>query len=87
MTKLPALTGKDLIAALSKAGFEVIRIKGSHYYMRHPDGRSTVVPVHAGEAIGPGLTVKILKDCEYSHEDLQGFLKKIVIDSISSDNH
>lgn len=52
MTKLPALTGKALIAALAKAGFEVIRAKGSHHYVRHPDGRSTVIPVHAVETIG-----------------------------------
>ena len=71
MTKLPALTGKNLIAALAQAGFEVIRIRGSHHYIRHPDGRATVIPVHAGEAIGPGLMVKILKDCELSREDLQ----------------
>jgi len=49
MTKLPALTGKTLIATLAKIGFEAIRIKGSHHYMRHLDGRSTVIPVHAGE--------------------------------------
>jgi predicted RNA binding protein YcfA (HicA-like mRNA interferase family) len=69
MTKLPAVTGKALIAALAKAGFEVIRIKGSHHYLRHPDGRSTVVPVHAGETLGSGLMAKILKDCELSRED------------------
>lgn len=75
MTKLPALTGKALIAALAKAGFEVIRTKGSHHYLRHPDGRSTVVPVHAGETIGSGLLAKILKDCELSREDLQRLLR------------
>ena len=74
MTKLPALTGKTLIVALAKAGFEVIRIRGSHHYARHPDGRSTVVPVHAGETIGSGLMAKILKDCELSREDLHGLL-------------
>ena len=74
MTKLPALTGKTLITALTKAGFEVIRIRGSHHYVRHPDGRSTVVPVHTGETIGSGLMAKILKDCELSREDLQGLL-------------
>lgn len=71
MTKLPALTGKALIAALTKAGFEAIRIRGSHHYVRHPDGRSTVVPVHAGETIGPGLMAKILNDCEISREDMK----------------
>lgn len=70
MTKPPALTGKALIAALGKTGFEVIRVKGSHHYIRHPDGRSTVVPVHAGETIGSGLMTKILRDCELSRADL-----------------
>ena len=74
MTKLPAPTGKTLVAALVKAGFEIIRTKGSHHYLRHPDGRSTVIPVHAGETIGPGLMVKIQKDCELSREDLQQLL-------------
>lgn len=75
MTKLPAPAGKDLVAALVKVGFEIIRVRGSHHYVRHPDGRSTVVPVHAGEAIGPGLMIKILKDCEISREDLQRLLR------------
>ncbi|MGD0398206.1 MAG: type II toxin-antitoxin system HicA family toxin [Syntrophobacteraceae bacterium] len=74
MTRLTAPAGRTLIAALSKAGFEVIRIRASHHYIRHPDGRSTVIPVHAGETIGPGLMVKILKDCELSREDLQRLL-------------
>jgi predicted RNA binding protein YcfA (HicA-like mRNA interferase family) len=43
MTRLPKLTGKEVIAALGKIGFAVIRVKGSHHFIRHPDGRSTVV--------------------------------------------
>ena len=74
MTKLPALTGKDLIAALAKEGFEVIRIKGSQHYLRHVDGRVTVVPVHAGETIGPGLMTKILRDCEFTRDDLKNLV-------------
>ncbi len=68
------LTGKQLIAALSRAGFTVSRIKGSHHILHHPDGRSTVVPVHDGETIGPGLLAKILRDCDLTREDLQQFL-------------
>lgn len=71
MTKLPVLTGKDLIAALVKAGFKVVRVRGSHHYLQHADGRATVVPVHAGENIGPGLMTKILRDCELTREDLK----------------
>lgn len=74
MTSLPSLTGKELVAVLKKAGFEVLRVKGSHHYLRHPDGRSTVVPVHSGETIGPGLFTKILRDCDLSREQCQKLL-------------
>ncbi len=43
MSKLPSLTGKEVIAALKKAGFEVARIRGSHHFVIHSDGRRTVV--------------------------------------------
>ena len=58
------MRGREVIVALRRAGFEVLRTKGSHHFMRHSDGRRTVVPVHAGETIGPGLLSKILKDAE-----------------------
>ncbi len=70
MTRLPRATGRELVAALAKAGFAVVRVKGSHHFLRHDDGRSTVVPVHAGETIGPGLVGKILADCEMTPDDL-----------------
>ena len=74
MTATPSLTGKNLLAVLRKGGFEGLRIKGSHHFIRHADGRSTVVPVHAGETIGPGLLAKILRDCELSREHFQALL-------------
>lgn len=74
MTSLPSLTGKELVAVLKKAGFEVLRVKGSHHYLRHLDGRSTVVPVHSGETIGPGLFTKILRDCDLNREQFQKLL-------------
>ena len=58
--KLPLLTAKELIKILDKFGFQVIRQKGSHVYLRHQDGRSTVVPLHAGKEIGKGLLKRIL---------------------------
>jgi predicted RNA binding protein YcfA (HicA-like mRNA interferase family) len=74
MPRLARLTGKQLLAALKRAGFLVLRVKGSHHFLRHEDGRSVVVPVHSGETIGPGLLVKILDDCEMTQEDLKTFL-------------
>ena len=70
MPKKPRLRGRELIAVLRRKGFAVIRIRGSHHFLRHSDGRSTVIPVHGGEDIGIGLLGKILKDVEWTEEDL-----------------
>jgi predicted RNA binding protein YcfA (HicA-like mRNA interferase family) len=75
MPKLPHLTGQQVIAALRKAGFEVLRVKGSHHFLSHSDGRCTVVPVHRGEPIGPGLMSKILRDCELERDVFLDLLK------------
>jgi predicted RNA binding protein YcfA (HicA-like mRNA interferase family) len=75
MRKLPRVTGRVLIRALRRAGFEVIRVRGSHYFLRHSDGRCTVVPVHSGETIGPGLLSKILQDVELETDDFTSIPK------------
>ena len=74
MPRLPRLRGREVIAALRRAGFTVLRTKGSHHFVQHPDGRRTVVPVHAGETIGPGLLNKILKDVEMEAEEFMKWL-------------
>ena len=74
MSTSPAVSGSKLIKALRKLGFDVIRVKGSHHFLRHPDGRCTVVPVHRGESIGRGLLAQILRDCELTKSDLQKHL-------------
>ena len=71
MPRAPRLKGKELIRVLEEKGFVVQRIRGSHHSLRHADGRYTVVPVHAGETIGPGLLLKILKDVDLRKEDLE----------------
>ena len=74
MSRTPRVTGPELIAALAKAGFSVLRVKGSHHFLRHQDGRSTVVPAHSCETIGPGLLHKILRDCQITAGQLSGLL-------------
>lgn len=74
MPRRKRVTGKELIRALKKIGFEVVRTQGSHHRLRHPDGRVTTVPVHAGETIGPGLLGQILRDCDLTHEQLEDVL-------------
>jgi predicted RNA binding protein YcfA (HicA-like mRNA interferase family) len=66
---LKPISADKLIKILAKTGFTPIRQKGSHVILRHADGRSTVVPVHAGEEIGRGLLMKILRDVGLTRED------------------
>jgi len=72
---LPALKPRELIRALERMGFRVLRkSRGSHWQFEHPDGRRTTIPVHKGQDIGPGLLRKILRDIELDVEDLRKML-------------
>ena len=61
MSKLPLLSANDIIKILQKMGFQKIRQEGSHVFIRHSDGRTTVIPNHPGEDVDRGLLNKILK--------------------------
>ncbi|MES2923607.1 MAG: type II toxin-antitoxin system HicA family toxin [Verrucomicrobiota bacterium] len=74
MSQFPSVTGSELIRALSKTGFSVVRTKGSHHRLEHPDGRKTTVPVHGKETLGPGILLKILRDLDLTRDDLLGLL-------------
>jgi predicted RNA binding protein YcfA (HicA-like mRNA interferase family) len=74
MSQFPSITGSELIKALSKIGFSVSRIKGSHHRLEHADGRKTTVPVHGKETLGPGILLKILRDLDLTRDDLLGLL-------------
>ena len=69
MTRLPRISGKEAVRILRGIGFQVVRTRGSHVFLRHPDGRVTTVPVHSGETLGPGLLRSILRDVELSTEE------------------
>ena len=70
MAKLPSLTGEELIIALQKIGFCVVRQKGSHIRMKHEDNRVVSIPVHARKTIGKGLLLKILRDADLTKDEL-----------------
>jgi predicted RNA binding protein YcfA (HicA-like mRNA interferase family) len=59
-----------MVRALERAGFSVHRTRGSHMFLKHPDGRATAVPVHSRETLGPGLIRAILRDVEITLEEL-----------------
>ena len=71
---------KALIAAFKGICFEVIRVKDSHHFLKHPDGRMTVVPVHSGESLGPvlsqasfGIPRSQERNCKIFCDEFNGF--------------
>lgn len=48
MSRLPLLSGAQVVKALERAGFAQVRTRGSHVIMRDADtGRGATVPLHA----------------------------------------
>jgi len=47
--ELPTVKAETVISALKRAGFEIMRQRGSHVRLRHSDGRVVTVPVHSGQ--------------------------------------
>ena len=62
MTRLPSVKPREVIRALEKAGFVVVRIKGSHHFMVHrtDPSRTTNVPGHASHDLPRGTLRAIL---------------------------
>lgn len=73
---LKPLPARKVLKILSILGFKIVRKRGSHVVLKHPDGRVTVVPVHAAESIGPGLLLKIIKDAKLTKEEFMKLLEK-----------
>lgn len=71
--KLPLLSSKEVCKFLEKEGFQCIRQKGSHCFYKHPDGRTTVVPVHSNKDIKRSLLSAILNEIKMTREE---FFKK-----------
>ena len=78
MPRLPVVTGAELVRALERAGFVVVRSRGSHVQVRRvdPDGevRTFPVPVHAGQPVKRGTLHGILRKAGLQPEDLRGLL-------------
>ena len=62
MGSLPVLKPRQVVSFLEALRFVEVRQRGSHKQFRHPDGRMTTVPLHAGRDISPTLVRKIAAD-------------------------
>jgi predicted RNA binding protein YcfA (HicA-like mRNA interferase family) len=71
MSKLPVISGKELVNALQKAGFIVVRQKGSHISLQKITTEGTyrtVVPLHT--RLAKGTLLDILHQTGLSKEEL-----------------
>ncbi|MFH0820893.1 MAG: type II toxin-antitoxin system HicA family toxin [Candidatus Peregrinibacteria bacterium] len=78
MPKIPRLSGKKAIQALTKLGFIAVRQKGSHVVLKketRDDIFGCVVPLHRELAIG---TLRgILRQAKVSPEEFVNALRKV----------
>lgn len=76
MSIIPILTPKQLLGVLLKAGFRVIRQKGSHILLKHPiTQRSTTIAMH-GKDFSRKMISKILKQSGVSVQEFLRLFKK-----------
>ena len=75
MPKLPVLSGKEAIKALSKIGFEHVRTKGSHAILNKQTEKGKVtIPVPLHKELAKGTLKSIMNRAELSLEELLGLL-------------
>jgi predicted RNA binding protein YcfA (HicA-like mRNA interferase family) len=68
---VPSLSGAKVVKALERQGFKLVRVRGSHHILRHPDGRGAAVPVHAGRDVPKGTLRSILNDTGLTADELE----------------
>ena len=74
MTRLPIVDFKTMEKVLINLGFTNTRSKGSHFFYRHTDGRTTTLPNHPGRDISRPLIREILREIEITPDQ---FLKEL----------
>jgi predicted RNA binding protein YcfA (HicA-like mRNA interferase family) len=72
LSKLPLLSWQKVVKALSKAGFQIARQKGSHLILIKDD---KIVPVPKHEEIKRGLLLEIIAEAGLTKEQFLEFLK------------
>jgi predicted RNA binding protein YcfA (HicA-like mRNA interferase family) len=60
--KLTGLNGRQIVRALERAGFRVLRASGSHHILGKPGvaGSRVIVPVHGARDVPPGTVRSII---------------------------
>lgn len=70
MSKLPALTSQDVIRMVTKKGYILERVKGSHYLYYNPKSNKRVtIPFHKKD-LPKGTLIEILKQVGITREEI-----------------
>ena len=70
MSRLPVLRPQAVLRGLQRAGFEIVRTRGSHYQLLNPtNGRRVTVPFH-GQDLSRATIASILNQAGLTSEEL-----------------
>ena len=73
--RLPRVTADEVLRALSRDGWFIIRQRGSHVVLAHPTKSGlAVVPRHQGRTLTPGVINSILTQAELTPEEFRRLL-------------
>lgn len=61
MPRLRRLNGKEVVSILERLGFEIARIRGSHYQLRQSGKPIITVPVHGNTPLKIGTLKSIFR--------------------------
>ncbi len=68
---MKSVSGKHFVRILRKYGWVLVRIKGSHHILTHPDYQEKiVVPVHSNQTLKIGLQTKLMKIANIHESEL-----------------
>lgn len=73
--RLPVVSGRKVVKALTRAGFEVVGRKGSHIRLKKQRGRTLIVVVPDHKEIERGTLISILKQASLDREEFIELLK------------
>jgi predicted RNA binding protein YcfA (HicA-like mRNA interferase family) len=74
MSRLPIVKPKEVIAALSKAGFEIVRVRGSHYQLFNPITKRRATVPHKTRDLSRATLASILTQADLSAEQFLSLL-------------
>ena len=66
MSKLPLLSGEEIMRALEKIGYIIVRQRASHFRLQNSDNPMYPVTIPDYKTVSRGLLRKILRDADVS---------------------